>query len=337
MSVPSKVLEMEKEADRAIEEAQRRQDAASKPQVDFSQEAPAPVLPSVEGPEAEVIPPVEPAIVAEPVAPVAPVNGEGLQLQLDRERQLRKTLEGRLRSQLKPANEEIKRLRKELNEVQETITAAQTKDKKSGAETYLNDEEAADLGDVLDINTRMVKGILEESLGAVSIEDAVKAVMQKNHQESDDTGPAADFWPIVDQLVPGSRELNRNDDPRWLQYLDQYSTSTGMLNRDVAEEAISNDDPYSLADLFAEFMRVYGIDQAEIAVTPVTTPAPRPERGGGGRQVETPATQQIPVWTQPEVAAFYTDVSKGKFAGRKAEADKLEAEIMAAANAGLIR
>jgi len=339
MSVPKNVLEQEQAAERAIDEAQRRKDAARQ---DLSQPE-QPLSPSVEGkPEAQVTEPIQPAPAADPIAPALPVAEVSLQDQLLRERQLRKTLEGRLKSQLKPANEEIKRLKKSLEETQEVIKTMQTEGQKPGAERFLSDEERDDLGDVLDINTRMVRGILAESLGTDgSVEDLVRAIVNESNaaqSAAENEGPAEDFWPIVDQLCPGSREINQSKDPRWLDFLEKYNPTTGARNRDEAVAAIDSDDPPSLADIFADFMRQNGIVQnAEATQEPARNPSPRPERAGGGRQDAPTKEAATATWTQAEVHAFYTDVSKGKFRGRDAEFEKLEAEIMVAIQSGAIK
>lgn len=330
MGVPKKALEQAAEADRAMEQAQSL--------INPSQPAAAVFSPDAEGKPAK------------PAAPRAERTAEShltvadVQAELERERQLRKTLEGRLNSQLKPANEEVRKLRAELNAQTERIHAMEQSLKKPGAERYISDEERTQLGDVMDLNSRMIKGILEEELEKNGVAAVVERIMSESNRaktssESQAGGPSADFWVLVDQYCPGARELNRNADERWVEFLDLFNTRTGQRNRVAAEQAISNDDPAALADMFADFMRDNGIAPEQVSANSNAGrgPAPKPERGGA-RVIQSQRTgaDAIEPWTNAEVNAFYTDVSKGKFKGRNAERDKLEAEIMAAASAGKI-
>ena len=315
-------MEQAEAAEKAIESAQAAKDL--------------PVIKAeVDSPAKEVKPPVVDQSKAVPSA--RPLDGADLQAELSRERQLRKTLEGRLKSQLIPANEEVRRLRKELNESLENVSQLENQNKPSGAERYLNDDERADLGDVLDINARMVKGVLEEELGAGRIKDVVESIMQQNASTKvSDNGPSKDFWSIVDQYCPGASELNSKADRKWVEYLELFNQTTGEKNRASAEYAFDNDDPIALADLFVDFMRVNGtVKREKQDVDPTQRPAPKPESAGQGRRIET-QPGAAPSWTEAEVRSFYTDVSKGKFKGRETEAAKLEAEIMAAATVGNI-
>jgi hypothetical protein len=326
MGVPKQVLEQEAAADRAIEQAQQRKDNPSQPQpVNLSPDTdkgnPAPQ----EAPKAD--------------APAAPAEHvDSLQAQLERERQLRKTLEGRLKSQLKPANEEIRRLREEMASLREQIEAKEAEGEKKGIDAFLTDEEKAELGDgVIDLNSRMIKGILGEELGVKRIEEVVQRLMQKSNEAQVNTGrsgPSDDFWPLVDQYCPGAYQINADADPKWVSYLEEYNSQTGEKHRDTAEQAMNDDDPIALADMFADFMRKNG--KVQDAAPTRMSQSPKPDSAPRGMP-KAPATPgQVEPWTQREVTAFYTDVSKGKFKGRETEADKLESEIMAAAAAGKI-
>jgi len=323
MGVPKKVQEAADKADAIIDAATT---AETKPVEQMTT-----LPPEINGKPAESTP-----STAEPVAE-AP-STPSLQEQLDRERQLRRTIEGRLKTQLGPANKEVRTLRKKLAELEESIKQAEKKGKPPGAERFLTEEERAELGeDVLDLNSRMMDGKLAELLEGDGVKNIVAELLQKSmqaNQEVAPTGPSDDFWPLVDQYCPGARALNQSGDPAWITFLDLFDTTTGRKNRDIAEEAMDVDDPITLAELFASFMRSNGIVHSE---TNKVSPTVKPESGGREKPLPlTPEAGVVEPWTQAEVSAFYTDVSKGKFRGRQAEFDKLEAEIMAAAAAGKI-
>jgi len=322
MGVPKNVQEAADKADAII-------DAAAAAEVKPVEQVTT-LPPEANGKPAE---PAKPAVAPVAEAPQAP----GLQEQLEKERQLRRTIEGRLRTQLGPANEEVRTLRKELAELKESIEQAEKADQLPGVERLLSEEERSELGeDVIDLNSRMMEGKLAEMLEGDGIKNIVAELLQKSaqaNQEAAPVGQSDDFWPLVDQYCPGARALNQSGDPALIEFLDLFDAVTGQRNRDVAEAAIEADDPIALAELFAGFMRSNGIVHDETATT---SPTAKPERGGREMPVPTPGADTVESWTQAEVNAFYTDVSKGKFKGRQAEFDKLEAEIMTAAAAGKI-
>jgi hypothetical protein len=322
MGIPKQALEQAQQAEEAMKRAQAVERPPQEATQDLSQEKPQGT------PQAEAAQEPAPSVVGD----------ANLQAMLNREIQLRKTLEGRLKSQLKPANEEVRRLRKELADVVEKMEQMNTQkeDVKPGVERYLTDEEKTELGDVLDVNARMVKGILEEEFGTGKIEKVVELLMAKSAEQATEEskgGPSSDFWPMVDGYCPGARDLNRANDPRWLQFLEQHNTSTGQLNREIAEEAFENDDPITLADLFTDCMRQNGISGNDLEAPELTT---KPENGAREEQSPVAAMSPPGKWTRAEVTAFYTDVAKGVFKGTKADQARLEAEIMAAAHAGTI-
>lgn len=350
MAVPKQAMEQLEKAEQAMERDMAKARAREQAQEPAQSQEHPPVKPetnsspeTANGHIAEQ-PHVE---IKHDAAPSADEAVERLRSELDRERQLRKTLEGRLRTQLKPANEEVKRLREELQETEERIRRIEQSNKAPGAERLLSEEERRELGDVLDVNSRMVKGILEEeSEAGGSIGDLVEQLVNKSlearqTQSSQASGPSEDFWPLVEDYCPGARDMNRLRDARWLEFLGFHNAATGEKNRTIAEQAMANDDPISLADLFVQCKRHYGIvdnpgDQPN-EERQSSTRTVKPEAAGGSSV--TPANRngnQPEPWTKSEVLAFYTDVSKGKFKGKPKEQARYEAEIQAAASAGLI-
>lgn len=342
MGVPRAVLEQERKADEAIEKAQAEANARAaaesnpprKPQPDLS-------------PEAKVTPPAQPDQQPAAAADAQPTDELAvLRKEVDRERQLRKTLEGRLRSQLGPANEEIRRLREDLAEAQENIEKIRQQSQKPGAERYLSDEEREELGEVLDVNTRMVKGLIEEAAESGGVFgkkiDELVAKSDRAVEAQRTSGPSGDFWLLVDQYSPGSRKLNRDSDPRWLDFLDGFDRRSGVLNYDLAKQAMANDDPIALADLFDEFKRQYGIANAPAPEVPAgerSEQVVHPERVAAGdekKPKEKPKAEKR-MWTKAAIHAFYSDYGKGKFKGREKYAAEIEAEIEAAASEGRIR
>ncbi len=102
---------------------------------------------------------------------------------------------------------------------------------------------------------------LEAILGSESSADEATVA-----QESADSfsGPADDFWPLVDQYSPGSREMNRNSDPAWVDYIDAVDKQTGLTNRERAEAAMKSNDPKAMAAIFDECRRLNSIKNEKV-------------------------------------------------------------------------
>lgn len=336
MGIPKQALEAEAAANLAIAQAEQAKNNPPAEEVTTL----SPEVQAEPKAEAEIVEPQN-VVVETPESIQNQDELADLRAEVARERQLRRTLEGRLKSQLKPANEEIRKLRKEIAEAQEDISKMITESKKPGAERLLNEDEIADLGDVLDVNTRMVRGILEESLESgdiaktiemmVSKSKAVREATEDDAFQGADTGPSDDFWVIVDQYAPGSRETNRIKDPAWLDFLDEYNALSGDMNRSIAEQAMAEDSPMVLVELFEAYWRQNG----KVADTKARAPQVKPDAAPRGTPANlAPAPEEA--FTQLEIQAFYNDLARGKFKGRQSEAETIERNIMAAVEAGRV-
>lgn len=291
----------------------------------------------------------------------SPDSIESLRAKLNRERQLRRTLEGRLKSQLKPANEENKRLKKQLDALQAEVEAIRASSKPSGAERLLTDQEKETLGeDVIDINQRIVNGILEESLESngkltKAIQERAEELVREKlelldgltHQDTDLDDDASlfeepsledlslNFWDVVDQYVPNASKINASSDPRWIEFLGVMNRKAGITNGELARSYYDNNDPEGMAGLFRAFKRVYNIGE-DFTVETEKPSHPETVQTGSDRASDAGGSEPE-YWTEREMIAFYSDLQRGKFKGREAEARAIEARINDAVRNGRIR
>jgi hypothetical protein len=146
----------------------------------------------------------------------------------------------------------------------------------------------------------------------------------------------------LDAQVPNWREINTNDDfLTWLQLPDPYS---GAIRQTLLKQAYEQNETPRVANFFQGFLR------ERAAVAPAGA-GPQPGSGGKpspkmdlkdlaapGRAKSaagsTPADE--PIFKQSDISAFYSAKAAGKFRGREAEADKLEAAIFDAQRKGRI-
>jgi hypothetical protein len=136
------------------------------------------------------------------------------------------------------------------------------------------------------------------------------------------------FYATVDQLVPDWRELNEN--PRWLAWLGEVDPVYGAPRQAALNAAHQKMDAPRVAAVFNAYK--------------ATVPAPPPQSSlanqvapSGAASVVPASTAPKPVFSEKSITDFYNDLGRGKYAGRQAEADAIEAQINAAVAEGRVR
>ena len=261
------------------------------------------------------------------------VDIEALQKDLDLERQRNASLKGRIDSQLKQANSENKELKDSLAEMKSQLEELKNVNKVPGSKRHISEQEAEELGDdVLDIQSRVIKGTLEEELESGKIKEYVNELINKSLKaQQEKQVPVVDttsFWNNVEQYYPGAKTLNSTD-TGWFSFLELYDTNSGLKNRDVGANAINNGDVATLVDLLKAYKPIGSVSVNEASVTT------KPETTAHAKQVTQP---EQPRFTKKGVQLFYRDLADGRFKGKKGreEAERIEAQIMEAAKTGRI-
>ena len=261
------------------------------------------------------------------------VDIEALQKDLDLERQRNASLKGRIDSQLKQANSENKELKDSLAEMKSQLEELKNVNKVPGSKRHISEQEAEELGDdVLDIQSRVIKGTLEEELESGKIKEYVNELINKSLKaQQEKQVPVVDtnsFWNNVEQYYPGAKSLNSTD-TGWFSFLELYDTNSGLKNRDVGANAINNGDVATLVDLLKAYKPIGSVSVNEASVTT------KPETTAHAKQVTQP---EQPRFTKKGVQLFYRDLADGRFKGKKGreEAERIEAQIMEAAKTGRI-
>jgi hypothetical protein len=149
------------------------------------------------------------------------------------------------------------------------------------------------------------------------------------------------------KAVPNWQQMNQDEGFKgWLSEVDPYA---GKKRWDMLTEAFNRHDSPRVVNFFKGYL-------SEAAVTdpsnPPRAPAPSPAPNGaaqgkvplasfaapgraGPAAPSSPADK--PVYTRPQIAQFYRDMSAGKWKGREAEAAVHDADIIAAGREGRIR
>jgi hypothetical protein len=146
------------------------------------------------------------------------------------------------------------------------------------------------------------------------------------------------FYNTLDEKVKNWEEVNDSVEFRaWLNKPDRYS---GQPRAILIKNAADRLDANTTVNFFEDFLA----ETAPARNEPVVPTTPRkpanlhPPRPSTTKIPERPpAEPQKEIITTAQVTAFYEDIRRGKFVGREAERDKLEAEVDLAAAEGRIR
>lgn len=137
--------------------------------------------------------------------------------------------------------------------------------------------------------------------------------------------------------------LQQNEDPAFIEWLDQEDILTGQRRQDMLDVAWSRNDATRVAAFFDTFLREQGITaeptgarQTNGRKAPVVSLGQfaAPGRAKAGEPPAKPQAKQ-PISRQ-FIKQFYNDVSAGRYANRAAEQAQIEADIFAANAEGRI-
>jgi hypothetical protein len=152
----------------------------------------------------------------------------------------------------------------------------------------------------------------------------------------------------LDQQIPTWREINNNPEfVSWLQLPDTYS---GSIRHELLTAAFNRNNTARVAAFFNGFLAEEAATAPQGQTRPETaslgsdqdTQPSRPSletlaAPGRAKSAAAHAPAEKPIFKRAQIAAFYTDVAAGKWAGREKQKEKLEAQIFEAQQDGRIR
>lgn len=221
---------------------------------------------------------------------------------------------------------------------------------------FVTEKETQEYGqELLDVMGRRTMEIVAPEF--MKLGQVVNTLMAENQQLRQQVGGMRNvvtqdatgrFYDTLDRELPDWD--NTNNDPEFLQWLDQVDPYSGRVRKELLTEAHTRKE----ATRVLNFIRGFRAERA--AVNPVGDTQPRLGSNGGshapppspsielrnlaapGRaksgQPPTPPDQTF--ITQAEITQFYADVTKGKYEGRDAEKTALEQQIFNAAKEGRV-
>lgn len=155
-----------------------------------------------------------------------------------------------------------------------------------------------------------------------AIEQQVSGVSERT-----DTTLQGQFYATLEKLVPDWETVNK--DHRFLAWLAEVDPIYGAARQAALEAAHAALDVQRVANVFATFKAAHPTPKPqslENQVAPSSVSAQAPT-----------APESKPFITQAQVSAFYTARAQGRYRGREAEADAIEAQINQALTEGRVR
>jgi hypothetical protein len=176
--------------------------------------------------------------------------------------------------------------------------------------SLITDEEKQAYGeDALSVMERKAREVVQPAVDYLSRQN--QQLQQQLQQVK-----ANDVYSTLDAELPTWRQTN--SDPRWhawLREVDVYSNTPRQL---LLNHAFASGDASRVLALFNGFLSEHGGERAASSRAPRQQP-------------------EAPIIHTADIDRFYEDVRRGKYEGKAAQKDALEAQIIRAAREGRVR
>lgn len=320
MALPQAIQRLEDEANAITQQLQTQAPDAEPVVTDASQ-----LIPANEAPEAPPPAPTQPAPTAESA---------------DNYEHKFKTLQGkynaevpRLTRALQEAERKMQALQQQMDELR---TKTETKQVETEAKPTADPKDIENFGaDLVDMVNRQAQSVYSTLVAQLnkqvsSFDERIKALEQQvtGVSQKADTTLEQQFYAVLTGLVPDWEQINT--DERWLAWLAEIDPVYGAPRQAALNAAHQALDPRRVANVFNAFKATLPTKKAADSLSAQVAPS------GAASSVPTAAPAK-PILSSKFIENFYNDVARGRFSGREAEMQRLEAEISTAVAEGRVR
>jgi hypothetical protein len=332
MPLPRQAQQQVEQADRILKELTEQ----SKPELELVENN---VAPESQQEEAEVAP------VAEQETQVVEQTAPPPEKDLYEERY--KVLQGKYNSEVPRLNRQVNELTSQLSQLQATIAELQAAQPlEQSPERLITQEEIDEFGpDLVDLIGRKAKELYEPTIKSLKsevskLQGQLGGVTQTVQMTARDRLLAK-----LDAEVEDWQTVNRNQE--FLDWLDNVDPYSGETRGKMLTEAYEQNDAARVVTFFKGFLA----EHAAVRPTESTVDSPAPAGRTPSVSLEgqiapgrrkhatgmTGAQREKRIWSQPEIAAFYHDVQKGRYRKTEDMKREIERDIISAAAEGRIR
>lgn len=294
----------------------------------------APILPAPVTSVAPVAPvaPAAPAapVAAAPAAPAAPVDEATWEHKF-------KSQQGRITSQ----NQTIQSIQAQLTDMSnEVVTLSreleQARRQQQGPaqqQRLVTDDERSTFGEeFVSVAQRAAQEVLSPEVAALRGE--VSELRQQQHQNA-----IRNVYTSLDTALPNWRIINKT--PQFVSWLGLRDPLSGAIRKVLLDSAFQAADAARVVAVFRGFVAEDAARRPADPALPLTpapgNPAPVRQPAvtlldlaapGGASASPTPVAGGKPIYSRADIAKFYVDCRKGLYAGRDAERQALEHDII---------
>jgi hypothetical protein len=240
-----------------------------------------------------------------------------------------KTLKGKYDKEVPRLHQELRQLRDEnafmrskLELLEQMVIQKSQSQPSDTSEQESGDPEIEQLKEDFPEIYRAITKLLERVTKKVVTKDEIKQVEDKVTQATFQT-----FYNKLDTLVPDWRTLN--EDPDFLAWLNDRDPFTGRTKLELLRLAYQEGDADRVAIFFNEYKK-----QRQSSPQNDLSKLASPPRGRHPSTVVGGSTNK-PFFTEEQITDFYLRKAQGKIP--KAEADRIEREIIQASKEGRIK
>jgi len=339
MAVPSAVRKQAEESRKKLEELSEQQKQASEDQTDKVVTQPLESLipkktDEQTQPKPDITPKEPKPVVPDTQQTQAASEAEDLREMLKQaEHKLSSEIgrRGKLDAQVSEMSGMISSLRQEVQNLQGSLKKAETAvPVVPGEKRYLKPEEANELQEEIDLNSRIAKGVTEDIIGSKlgPINDRI-AQIEKQTQDEINQIKEQSLRRVLVAQVPNALDLNR--DPDFLEWLNHQETSSGLSRQQLLSDAVAKFDTDRVAYFFKTYNAEKGIGNDDKAKALANDERAK-QIDPGQVKANAPVQEQTqPILSVVEIQKFYEDLSKGRYRGREAEAEAIRQQILTAA------
>lgn len=177
------------------------------------------------------------------------------------------------------------------------------------------------------------------------LEDRIRQ-LEGNTQRIEYRSAAQSVEQALDRAVPDWQQINVN--PAFVTWLGQIDPFSGHTRKAMITDAHTRGDAARTIAFFQAFKNEQTLVDPPRGTQPDQTGGSSPPAdrlplellAAPGRGPTTPPAPGAPerrMWNGAEITQFYRSKQRGQFRGREAEADRIEAEIIAASREGRVR
>jgi hypothetical protein len=246
----------------------------------------------------------------------------------------------RAESQLRTMSDQITSLQNVIATMQ--VSAPTQGKSELSAERFLTPEEENDYG--AEFLTVVGKKAKEELLPIVKgyeskiadLEERLKNVGGYVQQDA-----RTRMESMLDERTPSWRDVNF--DPNFISWLKLPDPYSGVIRHEMLKVAYERNDAPRVAAFFNGFLAEEAATDPAREETGRTQAPAKPSLqnfaapGRAKTAAASGAPAEKPIFTRAQIAKFYAESASGKFRGKEAEKDRLEAQIFEAEREGRIR